>query len=141
MVGVALVVLFSFLVGCATPEPMPRSRLSAPRPTPLLIPAPPVTLPRAPEPPPGAATVVGAGPKAAGPESAGPPAGVAAPPSPPAAAPAPPSGRGPLITLDFDQADIETVVRTVSEILGFNYVLAPDVQGRVTVHTLGRIPR
>ncbi len=142
MVGVALVALFSFLVGCATPEPMPRSRLSAPRPTPLLVPAPPVTPPRAPEPPPpGTATVVGAGPKAAGPEGAGPPAGVASPPSPPAAAPAPPSGRGPLITLDFDQADIETVVRTVSEILGFNYVLAPDVQGRVTVHTLGRIPR
>src|SRR3989442_1634065 len=52
MVGVALVALFSFLVGCATPEPMPRSRLSAPRPTPLLVPAPPVTPPRAPEPPP-----------------------------------------------------------------------------------------
>lgn len=48
---------------------------------------------------------------------------------------------GPSVALDFDRADIEIFVRTVSEILGFNYVLAPDVRGTVTVHTVGRVPR
>ena len=45
------------------------------------------------------------------------------------------------VTLAFDAADIGSVVRTVSEILGFNYVLAPEVTGKVTVHTAGPVPR
>jgi general secretion pathway protein D len=43
--------------------------------------------------------------------------------------------------LNFDNADIETVVHAASEIVGFNYVLAPDVRGKVTVQTSGRIPQ
>jgi general secretion pathway protein D len=43
--------------------------------------------------------------------------------------------------LNFDNADVETVVHAASEILGFNYVLAPDVRGKVTVQTSGRIPQ
>src|SRR5262249_15478306 len=46
-----------------------------------------------------------------------------------------------LVALDFTQADITAVIRTVSEIVGFNYLLAPDVQGTVTVHTIGQISR
>ena len=45
------------------------------------------------------------------------------------------------MVLNFDNADIETVVHAASEILGFNYVLAPDVRGKVTVQTSGRIPQ
>jgi general secretion pathway protein D len=41
--------------------------------------------------------------------------------------------------LNFDNADVETVIQAASEILGFNYVLAPDVRGKVTVQTAGRI--
>jgi type II secretory pathway component GspD/PulD (secretin) len=52
-----------------------------------------------------------------------------------------PAGRGGLVALDFDHADITAVVQTVSEIVGFNYILAPDVQGTVTVRTLGQISR
>jgi general secretion pathway protein D len=44
-----------------------------------------------------------------------------------------------MVVLNFDSADIETVVQAASEILGFNYVLAPDVRGKVTVQTSGRI--
>lgn len=59
-------------------------------------------------------------------------------PAAPAAAPRP-SGR--YVVLNFDQADIETVIHAASEIVGFNYVLAPDVRGKVTVQTSGRIPQ
>jgi general secretion pathway protein D len=44
-----------------------------------------------------------------------------------------------MIVLNFDNADIETVIHAASEIVGFNYVLAPDVRGKVTVQTSGRI--
>jgi len=43
--------------------------------------------------------------------------------------------------LNFDSADIETVIHAASEIVGFNYVLSPDVRGKVTVQTSGRIPQ
>src|SRR2546427_28122 len=51
------------------------------------------------------------------------------------------AGRGGLVALDFQRADITAVILTVSEIVGFNYVLAPDVQGTVTVRTIGQISR
>ena len=62
-----------------------------------------------------------------------------APPPVPAAPVTPPSGR--FIVLNFDSADIETVIHAASEIVGFNYVLSPDVRGKVTVQTSGRIPQ
>src|SRR5262245_3860049 len=82
-----------------------------------------------------------------------PPEAVAPPPAAPAKPPAPtpmvsapptapttsPSGR--FIVLNFDNADIETVIHAASEIVGFNYVLSPDVRGKVTVQTSGRIPQ
>src|SRR2546426_12157805 len=42
------------------------------------------------------------------------------------------------VVLNFDNADIETVIQASSEIIGFNYVLAPDVRGKVTVQTSGQ---
>lgn len=71
---------------------------------------------------------MGAAPEAGGPAAA-------------TAAPAASSARAPFVALDFDQAEVGTVVHTVSEILGFNYVLAPDVVGKITARTAGRIPR
>src|SRR3990170_1601557 len=61
------------------------------------------------------------------------------PPSPPAPPPPRPSAR--FVVLNFDNADIEVVIHAVSEIVGFNYVLAPDVRGKVTVQTSARIPQ
>src|SRR5439155_960715 len=55
------------------------------------------------------------------------------------AEPRPPAQRGRFVVLNFDNADIETVIQAASEIIGFNYVLAPDVRGKVTVQTSGRI--
>jgi general secretion pathway protein D len=54
----------------------------------------------------------------------------------------PPAQRGRFIVLNFDNADIETVIHAASEIVGFNYVLGPGVSGKkVTVQTSGRVPQ
>ena len=64
------------------------------------------------------------------------------PAAPPTVPPVPPGQRGRFIVLNFDNADIETVVHAASEIVGFNYVLGPGVSGKkVTVQTSGRIPQ
>ncbi len=52
-----------------------------------------------------------------------------------------PAQPGRFVVLNFDTADIEVVIRAASEIVGFNYVLAPDVRGKVTVQTSTRIPQ
>jgi general secretion pathway protein D len=53
-----------------------------------------------------------------------------------------PGQRGKFVVLNFDNADIETVVQAAAEIVGFNYVLGPGVTGKkVTVQTSGRIPQ
>jgi general secretion pathway protein D len=64
-------------------------------------------------------------------------------PTPPSTAtpPGPPAARPRAIVLNFENADIETVTQAVSEIVGFSYVLAPDVRGKVTVQTAGAIRR
>ena len=42
---------------------------------------------------------------------------------------------------NFDNADLEIVLQATSELVVFNYVLAPEVRGKkVTVQTTGRIP-
>ena len=77
------------------------------------------------------------------PETAEPPPHVEAlptlPPAPRTAPEVPAEQRGRFVVLNFDNADIETVIQAASEIIGFNYVLAPDVRGKVTVQTSGRI--
>jgi general secretion pathway protein D len=60
--------------------------------------------------------------------------------SPPPAAPTPgPSGPRNIV-FNFDNADVEVVIQAAAEIVGFNYVLAPQARGRkVTVQTIGKI--
>ena len=75
-----------------------------------------------------------------------PPAPPAPPPAPPPPPPPPlpalaPAQRGRFVVLNFDNADIEVVIHAASEIVGFNYVLAPDVRGKVTIQTSARIPQ
>src|SRR5881227_2671297 len=85
--------------------------------------------------------MISIGPRAQAPEE--PPPRVEPPPTlPPAprtAPEVPAEQRGRFVVLNFDNADIETVIQAASEIIGFNYVLAPDVRGKVTVQTSGRI--
>ena len=139
---IVAVVLLALAGGCATPPKPPRTEVPPLPP----IPAPTVTEPVV-EPP---STTVSVGPRPE-PAPAEPPP-VAAPPKPPTPPPAPaapptvppvaPGQRGRFIVLNFDNADIETVVHAASEIVGFNYVLGPGVSGKkVTVQTSGRIPQ
>src|SRR6266852_5309128 len=131
--AVALVVLLALGAGCARPVAQTPAR---PAPTPVAAPVPPPpptitaqpTLPVPPDP----TEIRGRG---RGPEPPQPP------PPPPTVPAVPPGQQGRMIVLNFDNADIETVIHAASEIVGFNYVLAPDVRGKVTVQTSGRIPQ
>jgi general secretion pathway protein D len=137
--GIAAVLLLAFVSGCAGP-----TKTSQATPTPMPpIPAPTVSTTVEPAAPP---TAVSVGPRAE-PAPAEPPRAVAPPPpvlpaAPPTAPPVPAAQRGRFIVLNFDNADIETVIHAASEIVGFNYVLGPGVTGKkVTVQTSGRIPQ
>ena len=133
--SITLVVVLSVTSGCtAFTRPTPVADAPVPAPIPPPPPAPP-----APAPP-----SESIGPR---PDSAErrdqilpptPPPPVAPPPTTP---PVSPAQRGKFVVLNFDNADVETVVHAASEIAGFNYVLAPDVRGKVTVQTSGRIPQ
>ena len=137
--SIAAVVLVAMVGGCATPAKAPITEV-APLPPP---PAPTTTVTV--EPP---STIASVGPRAE-PVPAEPPRVAAPPPPPPPAPAAPPTAppvapgqRGRFIVLNFDNADIETVIHAASEIVGFNYVLGPGVSGKkVTVQTSGRIPQ
>jgi general secretion pathway protein D len=140
--GISAVIILAFASGCATPSKAP------PITAPTLPPVPPpvvTVVPATPEPPAPAAPAPSVGPRAEPPRPEPPP--VAAPPAPPPAAPptvppVPPGQKGRFIVLNFDSADIETVIHAASEIVGFNYVLGPGVAGKkVTVQTSGRIPQ
>jgi general secretion pathway protein D len=131
---VASAVVLSLVAGCATRTPTPKIS------TPPIGPVPPTTVtvevePTTPLPP------VSVGPRQPGGPEAPPvtPPPTTAPPPVPAPPVTPSSGR--FIVLNFDSADIETVIHAASEIVGFNYVLSPDVRGKVTVQTSGRIPQ
>ena len=126
--------------GCATSRA--ERTVAAP---PIPVPAPTVTVETEQTPP---MPPVSIGPRAPEPPAPAPPVTPPAPePKPPVvqrpsiAPPTPPAGNGRFIVLNFDNADIETVIHAASEILGFNYVLSPDVRGKVTVQTSGRIPQ
>jgi general secretion pathway protein D len=142
--SLASLVLVTWLVGCAGPKPRPTPEAQAPEPpmveaesTPTPAPPPPLAEP-APPPPPS----IGPRPE----PTAEPPKleplseRARQTPQPSTAPPVPAGQRGRFVVLNFDNADIETVVHAASEIVGFNYVLAPDVRGKVTVQTSGRIP-
>jgi general secretion pathway protein D len=131
----AVLLTLASLVGCATPKTLAPPAVAAPVP----IPPPPPSTPTQPVAPP-------LPPMSVGPRTVAPPARAEVPPTAPT--PSPPTvprtnaaARGRFIVLNFDNADIETVVHAASEIVGFNYVLAPDVRGKVTVQTSGRIPQ
>jgi general secretion pathway protein D len=130
----AAVLLLALTAGCARPAAPPA------RPAPALAPAPlPSTAATPPAPTPAPDERAPSAPveirgRSAPTEPPPPP-----PPPAPSAPPVPPAQSGRMIVLNFDNADIETVIHAASEIIGFNYVLAPDVRGKVTVQTSGRI--
>jgi len=130
------------LVGCTIfsppkpPKPKSEPATQAPQP-PAAVAQPPAT-PEVPSPP---AEVRKEVPIAQVPPTPpAPPRAPAQPPTPPAP-PRPAAPTGKFVVLNFDNADIEVVIHAASEIVGFNYVLAPDVKGKVTVQTSSRIPQ
>ena len=129
--AVVVAVLVALAAGCVRPTTPPARPSSAPVPAPL--PTPVQVVPPQPVSPPAPSEPAEVRARGRGLESAQPP--------PPAATvpPVPPGQQGRMIVLNFDNADIETVIHAASEIVGFNYVLAPDVRGKVTVQTSGRI--
>jgi hypothetical protein len=142
--GIATVVLVAFMAGCATPQPPRVTEAPAP------LPPPPVPVqPPPPPPPPAPLPTMSVGPRQDVPAEQPPPPTAAPTPTPPPAPAAPPTAppvpagqRGRFIVLNFDNADVETVIHAASEIVGFNYVLGPGVSGKkVTVQTSGRIPQ
>jgi general secretion pathway protein D len=131
--GGVVVVLLALAAGCVT-------RSAPPHPKADLLPGPIAVLP----PTPITSTPAKSAPTRAPSEptetrSRRGPEPVTPPPPPPTVPPVPAGQQGRMIVLNFDNADIETVIHAASEIVGFNYVLAPDVRGKVTVQTSGRI--
>jgi general secretion pathway protein D len=128
---VAALLLVVVAAGCASPRP---------RPKPPEIPMPPAAAAPLAQAAPPTLPPASVGPRPAAPLPPPPEAApIAMPSPPPTAPPIPPAQRGRFVVLNFDNADIETVIQAASEIIGFNYVLAPDVRGKVTVQTSGRI--
>src|SRR5436309_743686 len=133
----AALALVALISGCASPRPKPGPPVAAPEPPVVAVtPAPPSTPEpeaRPPLPP------VSVGPRPEPPPAPREEPQIAPSPPPPTAPPVPAAQRGRFVVLNFDNADVETVIQAASEIIGFNYVLAPDVRGKVTVQTSGRI--
>jgi type II secretory pathway component GspD/PulD (secretin) len=58
-------------------------------------------------------------------------------------APAPAAEKKPeeqYVMLNFENADIGTVISTVSEMLKMNYILAPGVTGKITIQSHNKVP-
>ena len=83
--------------------------------------------------------------------ASGPPAVEAPPPPPVVRKEAVPAEKKPVaeaekkpaeqyVMLNFENADIETVISTVSEMLKINYILAPGVTGKITIQSYNKIP-
>ncbi len=51
------------------------------------------------------------------------------------------SGSGSTVEINFDNADLIEVIRTLADILEIQYILDPGVQGSVTIHTAGGMAR
>ncbi len=60
------------------------------------------------------------------------------PPAPPKPE-APPTPKGPIVSFNFDNADLHEVIRIIAEILKINYVIDPKVKGTVNIKTFGHI--
>ncbi len=47
----------------------------------------------------------------------------------------PSENAGPKVVFNFDNADLHAVIVTIAEVLGINYIIDPNVVGKVTIHT------
>src|SRR5262249_17903374 len=121
--GITVVLLLAMASGCAAPARAPRATGTPLPPLPPQATVTPASAPArpAPAPPPPAARRPARPPTRAPVPPAAPAPATPPPPAAPTTAPPVPAGqRGRFIVLNFDNADIETVIHAASEIVGFN---------------------
>lgn len=73
----------------------------------------------------------------------GPPAPSTGPKTLPAGAPAGPGtqeGKPQYVSLNFDSAELELVLRSIADITGINFIMGPGVKANVTMRTTTRVP-
>ncbi|MEK7221381.1 MAG: secretin N-terminal domain-containing protein, partial [candidate division NC10 bacterium] len=73
----------------------------------------------------------------------GPPAPSTGPKTLPAGAPAGPGtqeGKPQYVSLNFDNAELELVLRSIADITGINFIMGPGVKANVTMRTTTRVP-
>ena len=51
-----------------------------------------------------------------------------------------PPGKPQFVSLNFDNADLELVLRSIADITGINFIIAPGVKANVTMRTTTRVP-
>ncbi len=65
------------------------------------------------------------------------------PPTGPAGAPSAPlnqQGKAQYVSLNFDNADLELVLRSIADITGINFIMGPGVKANVTMRTTTKVP-
>jgi general secretion pathway protein D len=128
----------STMAKAEVPAP-PSAPPTTPAPAPVPPPAPPPRGPAAQPAAPAPAEAPPASPTTLSPQDRGP--AIRIQQGQGSARPGQPGAQGRLVVFNFDNADLEIVLQATSELLVFNYVLAPEVRGKkVTVQTTGRIP-
>ncbi len=50
-------------------------------------------------------------------------------------------GRGAMISLNFDNADIFEVINALSDFLDINYIIDPAIKGKVNIHTTSEVDK
>ena len=73
----------------------------------------------------------------------GPPASSTGPKTVPAGAPASPAaqqGKPQYVSLNFDNAELELVLRSIADITGINFIIGPGVKANVTMRTTTKVP-
>jgi type II secretory pathway component GspD/PulD (secretin) len=62
------------------------------------------------------------------------------PGGPPGTTPAPQQGKTQYVSLNFDNADLEIVLRSIADITGINFIIGPGVKANVTMRTTTKVP-
>jgi type II secretory pathway component GspD/PulD (secretin) len=70
----------------------------------------------------------------------GAPASSSAPKAGPAGGPVSQQGKPQYISLNFDNADLELVLRSIADITGINFIIGPGVKTNVTMRTTTKVP-